>query len=221
MNRSVLLTNGNLSSVQRAAAWFAAAGDHVYISRTENAEALPEGVCSLPFDPMCRESLTAAVSLLEMREGKLDILILSTGSYMHDGEIGTGHDCDAMLDILMQNLYGSFETIEAFLPLLRRGMKRIAAITDMESSNSYSAGKDDLAYSASKAALNMMGKIYFNKLRPEGFTFRWYCETDETGEMSAGEYIASALCYDEKEPYIHSDENRLVLRDGFLREISW
>ena len=148
MNRSVLLTNGNLSSVQRAAAWFAAAGDHVYISRTENAEALPEGVCSLPFDPMCRESLTAAVSLLEKREGKLDILILSTGSYMHDGEIGTGHDCDAMLDILMQNLYGSFETIEAFLPLLRRGMKRIAAITDMESSNSYSAGKDDLAYSA-------------------------------------------------------------------------
>ena len=221
MNRSVLLTNGNLSSVQRAAAWFAAAGDHVYIGQAENGEALPEGVYSLPFDPMCNESLTAAVSLLEKREGKLDILILSAGTYMHDGEIGIGHDCNAMLDILMQNLYGSFETTEAFLPLLRRGMKRIAAITDMESSNSYSAGKDDLAYSASKAALNMMGKIYCNTLRPEGITFRWYSQTDGTGGMSAGEYIASALCYDEKEPYIHSDENRLVLRDGFLREISW
>ena len=81
MNRSVLLTNGNLSSVQRAAAWFAAAGDHVYIGQAENGEALPEGVYSLPFDPMCNESLTAAVSLLEKREGKLDILILSAGTY--------------------------------------------------------------------------------------------------------------------------------------------
>lgn len=39
--------------------------------------------------------------------------------------------------------------------------------------------------------------------------------------MCAAEYIVSGLCYDEKEPYIHSDENRLVLRDAYLREISW
>ena len=67
----------------------------------------------------------------------------------------------------------------------------------------------------------MMGKLYFNRLRPEGFTFRWYCAEEGSGGMSAGEYLLSGLCYDEKEPYIHSDENRLVMRDAYLREVAW
>lgn len=71
MNRSVLLTNGNLSSVQRAAAWFAAAGDHVYVGQAENGEALPEGVYSLPFDPMCNESLTRRFLCLRSGKGSL------------------------------------------------------------------------------------------------------------------------------------------------------
>ena len=137
------------------------------------------------------------------------------------GEIGAGHDSAVLVDAMMRNVYGSRSTAEAFLPLLRRGMKRIAAITEIESSNSWSTGKTDLAYHASLAGLNMMGKILFNHLRPEGFTFRWYCDDGAPGGMCAADYITSGLCYDEKEPYIHSDENRLVLRDAWLREISW
>ena len=67
----------------------------------------------------------------------------------------------------------------------------------------------------------MMGKLYFNLLRPVGFTFRWYCAEERNGGMSAGEYLLSNLCYDAKEPYIHSDENRLVMRDSYLREVAW
>ena len=38
---------------------------------------------------------------------------------------------------------------------------------------------------------------------------------------TASVQAAAALCYDEKQPYIHSDENRFTLRDAYLREISW
>ena len=77
-------------------------------------------------------------------------------------------------------------------------MKRIAAITEIESSNSWSTGKTDLAYHASLAGLNMMGKFLFNHLRPEGFTFRWYCDDGAPGGMCAADYITSGLCYDER-----------------------
>lgn len=29
------------------------------------------------------------------------------------------------------------------------------------------------------------------------------------------------FCSDEDESYMHSEENRLVMNDGYLREISW
>lgn len=56
----------------------------------------------------------------------------------------------------------------------------------------------------------------FNKHRPEDFSFRWFCEGNVPGPMSAGEYILSQLSYHPDEDYIHSGENRLVIRDGWL-----
>ena len=221
MNKTILLTCGAQPAIRQAADFFAASHDRVYLSAPARPENMADGIRFLPFDPMHKESLAQAVKEIERQSGQLDILVLGTGRQPHDGKVGAGHDYDEMLDTMMQNLFGAFEPVNPFLPLLRRGMKRIAAITDIEASNSYSTGQEDFAASASKAALNMMGKILFNKLRPEGFTFRWYCDIKAPEAMQAGEYITSALCYDEKEPYIHSDENRFVLRDGFLREIPW
>ena len=128
---------------------------------------------------------------------------------------------DQMLDVMMENVYGNLQTVKAFEPLLKCGMKRIAGIVDIESSNNYAVQADDMAYHASAAAFNMMGKGLCNHLRPDGFTFRWYCEDEKQVGICAAEYIAAALCYDEKEPYTHSDENRLVLRNALLREIPW
>ena len=221
MNRIVLLMETGRAATLEAASWFAAHGDCVYLGARTMPEQIPDGVQGLVFDPLCAECLEEAVKTVEAESGRLDIFVAGAPSHPKDGEIGTGHDDAEMLDTLMRNVYGSRIVIEAFLPLLRRGMKRIAAITEIESSNSWSTGRDDLAYHTSLAGLNMMGKILFNHLRPEGFTFRWYCDDGVPGGMCAGDYITSGLCYDEKEPYIHSDENRLTMRDAYLREISW
>ncbi len=215
MNRTVLLLHAGPAS-EAAARWFAARDDRVYYA----AEAAPEGAHSLPADPCDAASLSAAAEKIEREAGKLDILVLGI-SPTEDGPAGAPRDYDAMLQTMTDNLYGCRAWMEACLPLLEKGMKRIAAITTAESSNSWSTGSADLTHSASLAALNMLGKIYFNRLRHQGYTFRWYCHSDSPGGMCAAEYISSALCYDEKQPYIHSDENRFTLRDAYLREISW
>lgn len=221
MTRVILLMDTGRPDVREAAAWFAAHGDAVYIA----AESLPKETCPdaeyLTVDPLIDESLLAAVKTVEQKHGRLDILVVGAMRHPEGGEIGTGRDYEAFTDILTRNMVGCRKTIEAFEPLLKLGMKRIACITEQESSNSWSVGCADLAYYASLAAVNMLGRMMFNKLRPEGFTFRWYCDDGKPGGMCAADYITSALCYDSKEPYTHSDENRMVLRDAYLREISW
>ena len=215
MNNIVLILRAGPES-EAAARWFAAHGDRVYLT----GDTAPAGVQPLPLNPCDEASLSTAVKTIERQEGRMDILVLGI-SPTTDGPVGAPHDYDAMLQTMTDSLYGCRALVEACLPLLEKGKKRIAAITNMESSNSWSTGENDLAYGASLAALNMLGKIFFNRLRPQGYTFRWYCQSELPGGMCAAEYISSALCYDEKQPYIHSDENRFTLRDAYLREISW
>lgn len=41
------------------------------------------------------------------------------------------------------------------------------------------------------------------------------------GPNCAGEYFSMNLCYDSQEPYIHSEEKRVVMRDGWFEDIAW
>lgn len=156
-------------------------------------------------------------------EGSIDLLLLGVNEQLpEDGPVGTERDYDMLLESVREQINRVQNVIEASLPLLRRGnLKRIGMITRKESSVSTCKADSDYGRHMAWAGLNMMGKIYFNLLRPEGFTFRWYCSEENTGGMSAGEYLLSGLCYDPKEPYCHSDENRFVMRDSYLREIPW
>lgn len=160
---------------------------------------------------------------IDRREGRLDLLVLGVDEQMpRDGTIGEGHDCGKILEELSGQVNRVQEAIDASLPLLRKGgLKRIGMITNKASSIGNCKDDRDYGRHMAWAGLNMVGKLYFNLLRPEGFTFRWYCAGEQDGGMPAGEYLLGGLCYDPKEPYIHSDENRLVMRDAYLREIAW
>lgn len=165
----------------------------------------------------------ALLTEIDEKEGHVDFLLFGVNEQIpEDGFIGMKHDCEVLLKMLGEQMNYIQDTIDATLPLLRRGMlKRIGMIT--RRSSSISTCTDDCNYGQHMllAGLNMMGRLYFNRLRPEGFTFRWYCAEENAGGMSAGEYFLCGLCYDPKEPYIHSDENRFVMRDSYLREIPW
>ncbi|MBO5253887.1 MAG: hypothetical protein J6C51_08090 [Clostridia bacterium] len=216
MNRVVFLLDTGKPAVYRAAKWFSEHLDHVLLGVKGSPRIQIDGVEYLDIS-----DISAVAEWIDCVYGKLDILVLGTINTPSDGEVGTGHDYEQFTETLTENVTVCREMIEALHPLLLKGLKRIACITEKESSVSWNEGGADLAYTASLAAVNMLGRMMFNKLRPEGFTFRWFSEGDEPCGMCAAEYITSALCYDPKEPYTHSDENRFVLRDGVLREYSW
>ena len=170
-----------------------------------------------------KQNIRTLLEKIEQKEGKLDILLLGVDERMpQDGAIGEKHDYRAILETVSGQINRTQDVIEASLPLLRKGeLKRIGMIIRKDSSISHC--KDDRNYGQHMvwAGLNMVGKLYFNLLRPEGFTFRWYCAGEKSGGMSSGEYLLSGLCYDAGEPYLHSDENRFVMRDAYLQETAW
>ena len=92
---------------------------------------------------------------------------------------------------------------------------------DYAGGRKYSAVPEHKGYGwlMSCASINMMQKLNFNRLHSEGFMFRNYMEG--TKGITSGEYMAMNFCFDPNDAYIHSDENRLILRDGQLREYAW
>lgn len=128
-----------------------------------------------------------------------------------------------MLQLYETNTLGPLRVVEAFLPLLDMGeMKRLCFITSDAGSINACGSTSSYGYRMSKAALNMGVKILFNRLRPEGYTFRLYSPSQTEGQAGvyAVEYFLRNRSFEPHDPK-HSDENRLVLRDWEGREWPW
>lgn len=143
-----------------------------------------------------------------------------------DGAIGTGHDYEEVAALVSDRICDVTEMIDRCLPALYAGEgKRIAFLTESASSVRECRDRDGYARHMILAGLNMQAKILFNRLRKEGFTMRCFaadsCAAKDRQILDAGSYLWMDFSYDEKEPYIHSEENRFVMRDGEFREISW
>lgn len=196
--------------------------DNGNIHQTEAMEYLAAHQCRIyRLTSMEGQGVSAMIKEIEEKEGRLDLLLFAANPNMtKDGTIGTGHDMDLILQEVNAQMNGTREVLGQAVPLMKKGgLKRIGMITSKSSSIRCCKDDCDYGYHMALAGMNMLGKLYFNLLRPEGFTFRWFCA--EEGGMSAGEYLLTGFCYDEKEPYQHSDENRFVMRDGYLNEIAW
>lgn len=215
MEKIVLMMDTGREASIRTAKWMAQNDCRVILLQKEKRET-PD-VDSVVINLMDAAAVQAFVDPLE----RVDVLVLGAPPCPADGSIGTKHDLDAMLDALVYLGRGTGNLLEACEPKLRMGMKRIACITGPEGTHALDTGTNNLLYHQMLCALNMLGKQLFNRLRPDGFTFRWFCEGETPAPMSAGEYILAQLSYHPDEAYIHSDENRLVLRNGYLQEIPW
>lgn len=215
MERIIVMMDTGRSVSADTAFWLAKNGCRVILVQKEPR--LVQGIETIQLDLL--DSM--AVQTFADQFDHLDILVLGAPPCAEDGPIGAVHDLDAMLEELVYLGRGTGNLLEACLPKLRKGMKRIACITEPEGTHSLGSDPGNLLRHQMLAALNMLGKELFNKLRPEGFTFRWFCEGDVSGPMCAGEYLLAQLSYHPDEAAIHSDENRLVIRDGALREIPW
>lgn len=116
---------------------------------------------------------------------------------------------------------GLLRDVSEILPKMQKGKKRICFIISKSSSINYTDDKGGFEKIV-LAGCNMAIATIFNKLSPEGFTFRVFAVEDFEKEdpSYALEYILSDRSLEE-ESYKHSDEKRVVMRDRLEREIPW
>ncbi len=224
MKQTIIFSEIENENVYRTAVAFAQSPDcEVYVLHKANERTVENAdIHVIEIEERRQDKLAEALKCIEAEQGSIDMLVLSAGRHCQtDGKITDGHDYVALLEVVDENVVGNVEVAQACLELMRKGNgKRIALLTDKASSINLNKDVKDFGYHMSVAALNMLEKLLFNQLRPEGFTFRCYAYGDGNG-MPADAYLRMKFSYDESDAYIHSEENRLVMRDEMLCEIPW
>jgi NAD(P)-dependent dehydrogenase (short-subunit alcohol dehydrogenase family) len=168
---TTLITGGNKSLGFETARRLKEAGHRVVIGARDAergrraAEEL--GVEWVELDVTSDESVATAAKEVRARFGALDVLVNNAGIA---GRIGPVEEVDgpALLTVLDTNTVGIVRTTHAFLPLLRESAAPVV-VNVTSGLGSFAVRADEtriehslptLAYSASKAAVNMLTSIY-------------------------------------------------------------
>ncbi len=211
---SVLITGGNKGLGFEAARRLGEEGWTIFLgSRDEDrgraaADKLTAGgvnVVMVPLDVTSDESVAGAVRLVREHTDRLDVLINNAGA---PGKVVAPADAtaDEIHSVYDTNVYGPIRVTHAFLPLLQAADNprvvmvssaggSFAVVTDPEQPVSR---MHELAYSSSKAALNMitvryaqaLPKIKFNATTPGEVANHTFAATDmnnHTGQLTVTE----------------------------------
>ena len=127
-------------------------------------------------DVTSQSSVEKAAAEVERRHGRLDILVNNAGIAL-DWFPPSELTADAFQETFETNVFGAFRVSKAFLPLLKKSKRgRIVNVSSRLGSLSVNAAPNNslavrnqlLAYSASKAALNMITIQFANLLKGTG-----------------------------------------------------
>ncbi|MBC8062698.1 MAG: SDR family NAD(P)-dependent oxidoreductase [Clostridiaceae bacterium] len=120
------------------------------------------------------DSINTAVRTIGEITDHVDMLINNAGINVSDGDIRNGMDFTKTQDIFNVNTLGPIRMVQAFLPIMGSGMKRLCFVSSEAGSISLCNRNSNFGYCMSKTALNMAIKIMFNDLYKDVFTFRIY-----------------------------------------------
>jgi NAD(P)-dependent dehydrogenase (short-subunit alcohol dehydrogenase family) len=211
---SVLITGGNKGLGFEAARRLGEQGWTVFLgSRSETRGRAAAGQLThggakavmVPLDVTSDESVTGAVRLVREHTGQLDVLINNAGA-PGKGMAPADATAGEIRSVYETNVYGPIRVTHAFLPLLQAadnprvvmvssGGGSFTVVTDPEQPFSKI---HELAYSSSKAALNMitvryaqaLPEIKFNIATPGEVANRKFAATDmnhHTGQLTVTE----------------------------------
>ena len=112
------------------------------------------------------QSLGQAAAQVEARFGRCDILVNSAGLTRAIPHVDLEALDDQTFDaIMVANVRGPFATIRAFAPLLKAGGRSV--VVNVSSISAFTGSGSNIAYCASKAALDTMGMSLARVLGPE------------------------------------------------------
>lgn len=129
------------------------------------------GVQTVPIEVTSAESVRDAAKVVAGDTESLDILV-NNAAILPEAGRGTVDDTNAEvgLRVFDVNSLGPLRVTQAFLPLLRRGTRRLIVNVSSEAGSVGDCWrKDDLLYCMSKSALNMQTAILKNALAGERF----------------------------------------------------
>lgn len=113
------------------------------------------------------ESVEKAAEAVRKQTDCLDMLINCAGIIQNGSSEATVH-------CLNINTLGPIRMVEAFLPLMERGEKRLCFLSSEAGSVTLAHRKGDVSYCVSKTCLNMAVRLMFERLQPQGYRFRLY-----------------------------------------------
>ena len=217
---SVLITGGNKGLGFEAARRLGAQGWTTFLGSRDQSRgqaaadkltALGANVIMVPLDVTSGESVTDAVRLVHEHTDRLDVLVNNAGTPGR-GTAPADATAEEVHAVYDTNVYGPIRVTHAFLPLLRAaahprvvmvssGGGSFTVVTDPEQPFSKI---HELAYSSSKAALNMitvryaqaLPEIRFNIATPGEIASRKFAATDmnhHTGELTVTEGTDSII----------------------------
>ncbi len=201
------------------------------------ADRHPYQVTILPLDVASDSSVQAAATMASEQVSHVDLLINNAGvnsPKTYQIPLEEPQDFGEMQRVYDVNSLGPLRVVNAFLPLTNAGeMKRLCFVSSEAGSIERAKRTSWYGYCMSKAALNMGVKLMFNRLRPDGYTFRLYHPgwmrtymggvKSETGDMEADVAAKPALAYFLRESTAEDsiDEDRLVMVDWQGEEWPW
>lgn len=112
-------------------------------------------------------SVTQAAILVAQETDCLDMLVNCAGIFQNNTR-------EAATACLSVNTMGPMRMVNAFLPLMEHGEKRLCFFSSEAGSITLAHRTDSFPYCVSKTCLNMAVRLLFNRLQPQGFRFRLY-----------------------------------------------
>lgn len=143
-------------------------------------EKYPDTLAVIPLDVGNTDSVKKACEKIKEQTDYIDILVNVAG-------ISGTMDREKLQQLYEVNAVGAIRVVDIFLPLMKKGRRKICFFSSEAGSIALSDRNDMdgwLGYSSSKAMLNMAIRLMFNKLNAQGYQFRVYHPGGVNGYMS-------------------------------------
>lgn len=136
----------------------------------------PDHIEIVPIDCTDTASMEAAAAFVKEKAGTVDMVIHNAAGFgsREDNDIKGEFDFSGFALPVNINALGALRLVKAFLPLMETGMKRLCFVSSEAGVVSVSHRNAISSYGMSKTALNITLRLMFQKLQPQGYTFRLY-----------------------------------------------
>ena len=174
MTLVALVTGGNRGIGLEVCRQLAGQGHTVWRS-ARTADPAPLPIRPVRLDVTDLASIAEAVEVVRKESGRLDVLVNNAAITYDTWQRAATADLDVVREAMETNLYGAWQVVQAFLPLLRDSRHGRIVNVSSEAGSLTGMGGGTPAYTVSKAALNALTRMLSAELRADRILVNAVC----------------------------------------------